>query len=510
MERQVRPEAETSAYCLLPSAFCLLHFEVRDTGIGIPRDKQAHIFGAFAQADSSITRRYGGTGLGLAISSRLVGLMGGRIGVHSEVGQGSTFSFTAQFELSGEELPLPRPELQGYPVLVVDDNVGSRTILEEVLGSWQMQPTTADSAAAALAVLEKAREAGTSFPLVLIDAHMPEKDGFTLAEHLRQNPCLAGAMVMMLTPRGLAGEATRCRELGVDAFLIKPLKQSELRDAILTALRISLHDAHQPGMASAPAVSSPRRCLTILVAEDNAVNQKVAAGLLGKQGHQVILASNGREALTAFDRQPVDLVLMDLQMPDLSGFETTAAIRAREQVQGGRVPILAMTAHAVSGVAERCREAGMDGYLSKPVDPQHLFHTLDQFFPPGTAGEVALPLPVPQAPLDQAAILARVGGDLAILQEIIQLFAEDQPRLLAEIRAALAEQNAPRLERAAHKLKGSVSNFAAGPTMAAALRLERLAGTGSLAGADEALEELEAELQHLLKALDQLAEEHRR
>ncbi len=370
-----------------PRSTVELHFAVCDTGIGIPPDKQPAIFSAFAQADTSTTRKYGGTGLGLTISRRLVEMMGGRIWLESEAGRGSTFHFTVRCPLSAR--PLERAagapmDLRDLLVLVVDDNATNRRILNEMLVHWQMRPTTADGGGAALGCMMHAAAAGTPFPLVLIDAHMPEMDGFELAERITHTPELAGATIMMLSSADLTGEAARCRELGVAAFLTKPIRQSELLDTILLAMGRAALGERRPLVTSESLPASISR-LRILLAEDNAVNQRLAVRLLEKRGHTVMVANNGREALTALEREPFDLVLMDVWMPEMDGFEATAAIRERELLCRTHVPIVAMTAHAMKGDEERCLEAGMDAYLPKPIDSQRLFRTIDSLIVAGPA-----------------------------------------------------------------------------------------------------------------------------
>jgi signal transduction histidine kinase/CheY-like chemotaxis protein len=355
-----------------------LSFEVCDTGIGIPADKVGRIFEPFSQADSSTTRKYGGTGLGLSISAQLVGLMGGRIWAESEVGRGSTFHFTARFGLAKEPPPRPAAQpvsLRDVPALVVDDNATNRRILEELLGHWGLRPQMADGSRPALAALLQAVEAGHPFPLVLLDGSMPEMDGFALAEEIRANPKLAGTALVMLTSAGLPGDVARCRQLGIEAYLMKPIKQSEVLEAICAALGGSARTAAAAAMPAAPAPAGPRP-FRILLAEDNAVNQRLAVRLLEKQGHTVVLAANGHETLAALQGQTFDLVLMDVEMPDMDGLEATAMIRRREQETGGHVPILAMTAHALKGDRERCLAAGMDGYVSKPIRAEELWQAI--------------------------------------------------------------------------------------------------------------------------------------
>jgi two-component system, sensor histidine kinase and response regulator len=356
---------------------CVLHLTLRDTGIGIPADKLAVIFDAFTQADTSTTRKYGGTGLGLTISRRLVEMMGGRIWVESEVGKGTTFHFTVRLGVV-EKAATPKLEpsvaLQGIKVLVADDNSTNRRILQEMTARWGMKATTAEGGGEALARLREAGAAGEPYALVVTDLFMPGMDGFGLVEQIRKQPELAGVAVVMLTSAGRRGDGERCRELGVASYLTKPVRESELREAIGAVIRArerknevplitrySLRESREPGIS-----------LRVLLAEDNLVNQRLTARLLKNRGHSVTVAANGREALAALDQERFDLVLMDVQMPEMDGFEATAAIRQKENGTGKRQSIIALTAHAMKGDRERCLAAGMDGYLSKPIRPQEL------------------------------------------------------------------------------------------------------------------------------------------
>jgi PAS domain S-box-containing protein len=357
-----------------------LKVSVQDTGIGIPDDKTTLIFDAFAQADASTTRRFGGTGLGLAISRRLVERMSGRIWLESEVGRGSTFHFTV--ELRRAEQPVPRRvaapshSLRGLTVLAADDNPTNRRLLEAMLTSWGVAATIVADGRSALAALEQARAAGRMFRLVLLDARMPDLDGFAVAERIRQEPGLAGVTVMLLTSDVMSGDLARCRQLGVARHLVKPLTPSELLNAVLLAL------------GQSPAVASPAaqgraegpRGLHVLVAEDNPVNQVLIVRLLEKLGHTSFLAANGEEALRAYEAQVFDAVLMDVQMPVMDGLSATAAIREREARDPSRrrVPIMAVTAFALRGDRERCLAAGMDDYLTKPIRVEHLVEALYQ------------------------------------------------------------------------------------------------------------------------------------
>jgi two-component system sensor histidine kinase/response regulator len=361
---------------------CLnLHFTVTDTGIGIPKEKQKLIFEPFTQADTSTTRRYGGTGLGLSISMRLIEMMGGRIWLESEVGQGSTFHFTAQFGVVKN--PGSRPTradpavLEGVRVLVVDDNATNRQILEKTLGYWRMQPTAVSTATAALSLLHDSKAAGVPFGLLVADCHMPDVDGFMLVEQIQKSPDLSSLVTIMLTSGGQRGDGTRCKELGIAAYLIKPVLQADLLDALLQVLASSNRVDKPAQVVTRHSLREGRVPLRILLAEDNLVNQKLASRLLENQGHLVVVAADGAQALDTLATQSFDLILMDAQMPVMDGFEATAAIRRLEEKTRAHIPIIAMTAHAMVGDRQRCIEAGMDGYLAKPVHAHELFETIE-------------------------------------------------------------------------------------------------------------------------------------
>jgi PAS domain S-box-containing protein len=474
-----------------------LHMAVRDTGVGIPPDKWQAILEPFTQADGSITRRFGGTGLGLTITKQLVELMAGRLWLESDVGRGSTFHFTVQLGLQPAQIGRPEPtpslDLEGLPVLVVDDNATNRRILDQMLTHFHLRPTSVNDADAALAALDQAYAAGTPFPLVLLDAQMPGTDGFTLADRVRQHPEFTGAVMMMLTSAGQRGDAARCRELGIAAYLTKPIAQSELWKAIQLML------ARRPALVGpAPLITrhsmrERRRSLHVLLAEDNVVNQKLAVLLLQKQGHTVVAAGNGEEALAALAQQPFDLVFMDVQMPVMDGLEATAAIRQREQQSHTHIPIIAMTAHAMQGDRERCLAAGMDDYLSKPMKAGELEAALDRVW----QRTPDLDAPQAEAPLDLSTALSAVGGDRALLAHLVGVFLEYYPTAITELRMAVAAGDASQVEKLAHSLKGAISTFEAETSFALANDLEIMGREARLSDAPATLQRLEEALERI-------------
>ena len=481
-----------------------LHFAVTDTGIGIPRDKHEHVFQAFTQADSSTTRRFGGTGLGLAIAARLVELMGGRISVESEPGKGSTFHFGAIFGRPAGRTQEPRrvspKALDGIRVLVVDDNATNRQILEEMLASWHMRPELAADAESAMAALRRAADARDRFVAVIADCQMPVTDGFMLTRRIRQDKKLAGTRIVMLTSIGYGEGRTRGAKAGVDAYLTKPVKHSDLLDALASVLGVATR-RRQPGQSAHQVARRPRRVLGILVAEDNPVNRKLVMTLLRKRRHKVTGVENGRLAIEAIRKENgrFDVVLMDLQMPEMGGLEATAAIRAGESGTGRHVPIIALTAHAMQGDRERCLAAGMDGYLSKPIDVAELISAVEHLADTraGTRPEPSAGTP---AIFDEQAALRVVGDDRGLLEEVVATFRASRVGYEERLEAALGRNDREELRMSAHALKGALATVGSPAGREAAARLEQCAGDEHLDNARAAYSSLRACLSRLDRA----------
>jgi len=484
-----------------------LHFKVKDTGIGIPPEKQGLLFKAFSQADSSTTRKYGGTGLGLAISTRLVELMGGKIWLESTAGQGSTFHFRARFAADEAKTqpasPALEAELQGLSVLLVDDNETNRRILCGMTRGWGMRPCAVESGALALAALETAQQKGDPFRLVLIDGNMPIMDGFELAERIKKGAVQeAEATVLMLTSGGQRGEANLCRRLGISAYLLKPVLKADLMAAILKALSQRQGEKRaSPLLVTRCTLRESARKLRILVAEDNEVNQRVIIRVLQKMGHTPVLAQTGKEALALASAEKFDLAFMDVQMPEMDGLAATAAIRKSETNSRAHLPIFAMTAHAMTGDRERCLEAGMDGYITKPVRFSDIEQTLA-----GLAGTPGTPAePAQAASWNKVEALDRIGGDEELLREVCEIFLEESPKLLKKLQQAVAAGDADGVVRAAHSLKGESSYLSASGTSRAARQLEEMGHNKDLSHARDTLAVLEREVAGLqldLKALE--------
>ena len=491
-------------------SLAVLHFSVRDTGIGIPLEKQSVIFDAFTQADISTTRSYGGTGLGLSISKQLVQLMGGELALNSVENAGSTFYFT--IELPVTVAPAEASDntesvkLDGLRALVVDDNPTNRRILEEVLRGWKMIPTLADGGPAALDELHKAADENKPFDLILTDCHMPKMDGFMFVEELKKFPELARSVIMMLTSSDRPGASAHCTDLGIAATLLKPLKQSELRETIVKTL--GLADRHQATLTAGQSASKPSiaQHLRVLMAEDNLINQRVATRFLNKLGHSVRVVDNGEKAIRALQEDEFDVVLMDIQMPVMDGFKATTAIRKQEELTGHHIPIIAMTAYAMSGDRERCLTAGMDDYVSKPINEASVAKAcslITKFNRSSVDVAVSNKIQedaeiVPdQLVFDFPAALKRFEGDGEFVNEICGLILNSVPELISSLKSAVEQQDCESAGKAVHTIKGSVSNFCAEPTYHAAMRLEQICH-------EHQLNQLEAGCLDLVREVDRL------
>jgi two-component system sensor histidine kinase/response regulator len=483
-----------------------LHFAVTDTGIGIPLEKQRQIFHAFTQADSSTTRRYGGTGLGLAIALRLVELMGGRLWVESTESRGSTFFFTATFDRPptvAQRTTIAKPRaLEGLRVLVVDDNATNRRILEEMLASWHMKPTTVSDAVSAVSALRKAANTSARFDVMIADYQMPDVDGLMLARRVKGERRLAKTPIVMLTSVGQPDLAGR-RSKDIETVLTKPVKHSDLLEALARLFGVATrHGRTEP---SAERIGSrPRRPLHVLVAEDNLVNRKLVTTLLRKRGHKVKAVENGRKAVAAIQSatgEGFDVVLMDLEMPEMSGFEAAQAIREREIEGGRRLPLIALTAHAMHGDRERCLEAGLDEYLSKPIDVDELIAIVERFGGrPPSKGPKAARRHAGNMILDERAALAYSGGDRRVLKNVIKLFRSDYPSSLRRIGRAIRRRDPEALRLAAHGLKGAIATVGGSAGRQAAAELEQTAHSRSFEDAERAYATLRHEIERLEEA----------
>jgi len=578
-----------------------LHFMVSDTGIGIPQDKLDSIFKNFEQVDGSTTRKYGGTGLGLSITRKFVEMMGGEIrvespshwglgiekrelqnpkqssivnpwprpgmpvssgqrtgreqqqkqeniqitsrqgGRQSKGGPGSIFHFTLCFELSrSKDIRVPRPkpqDLSGMPVLIVDDNYTNRILLQEMITSWGLVPTITANGKEALDRFNKAFGSGTPYRLILLDRHMPEMDGFDVAKTIKGAPSGKDVRIILLSSIGERGDSDRCKEIGISGYLPKPIKQSDLLDAIM--MTMGLPSEETPTVITRHKVYEERKSFNILLAEDNLINQTLVIKLLETRGHRVTLASNGIEAVEAFKKGDFDLILMDIQMPEMDGFEATKAIRNLEfgmrnekeskiqnrnsklvdkapEIQpssinhpvSSHIPIIAMTAHAMTGDREKCIAAGMDDYVSKPIKPETLYSVIDKVArKPQREKEQKRTQPShgskPFSPktFDLSGAMETVLGNEDLFQEIAGMFIESCPDYIAKIKEGIAENDAGILEREAHSLKGAVGNFGAKEAYEAAYRLEKLGKEGEMAMAEEGLSNLERVLNELVSEM---------
>ncbi len=498
-----------------------VHFTVSDTGIGIAESKIDTIFDSFSQADTSTTRQYGGTGLGLTICKRLIKLMGGRIWIESTLGKGSTFHFVVPFPLVPqlEPIPIVSPAaelLRNVKVLVVDDNKTNRRILEGLLRLWGMNVSSVAEGEVALRMLTKANLVGEPFRLLLTDMHMPKMDGFMLLQEIQSNSALTVPTVMMLSSGGHHGDASRCQRLGVAAYLLKPVRKHELQESIARALGVRATMAGPSTIITQTFLQPMRpvqRTLNILLAEDNEVNQKLAVRMLQKRGHTVTVAANGREALEAVERNRYDLVLMDVQMPEMDGIEATLKIRAWESGSDRHQPIVAMTALVMKGDRERCLNAEMDGYLSKPIRTQELDAVLDAY----TAKKVGdmrrnqskenARSRETGASVNSAELLERIDGDREFVAEFAVSFGDDCLEKMNMIRECIESGDAERLRRVAHGLKGALVNLAATRAAELASQLERICSAGELGRTLPIFKELEIELPLVMQDLERICNE---
>jgi len=491
-----------------------LAFTVRDTGIGIPKEKQESIFGAFSQADGSTTRKYGGTGLGLAVSKQLVSLMQGRIWIESpvsvghllprnnNVGPGSAFHFSAHFKEAPDkpqtQTVIPDISIRGKKALVVDDNLSNLEITMELMESWDMAPIATTSAKKAKEILRDARQSGSLYELILIDSDMPDEDGFSLVKWLGRQEGLDIKTILMLTSLR-DRQQVNLDEPKISAAITKPIQPSDLLDAIIKAIVQPDGQTQSEMRAAEPITTQPQMALTILVAEDTPFNQKFISRLLDKWDYTADIVSNGHKAVAAVTEASYDIILMDVQMPEMDGFEATAKIRELEAQKGVHTPIIAMTAHAMKGDRERCLEAGMDDYVPKPISSKALANAIRNLIK-------AKPEPIEkedvvdqetQPFIDKDALLKAFDNDWEFLREVIDMFVADYPDMLKNIKTAIESKDGPGLQRTAHALKGMLGNFQIESSAQKAYALEKMGSEAQLENAAGIYQQLSAELDSL-------------
>lgn len=502
-----------------------IRFEVTDSGIGISEDVQEHLFQPFSQADSSTTRKYGGTGLGLAISKQLIELMGGKVGLRSRLGHGTTFWCTATFQKQADCSPaiVPSVELAGRRILIVDDNESNRTILHHLVSGWGMQDDQARNAEEAMQMLNRAATAGAPYEVAVLDMLMPGKDGLQLAQEIKSHPQGAAVRLIVLTSLFQPGHAERARRTGIIAYLTKPVRHDQLQGCLRVVFGLQQAvvvppagtDTALPAMPpliTRHTLAEQRTRPRVLVAEDNLVNQKLAVRILERLGYQPDVVSNGDEALAAFERELYAAIVMDCQMPVMDGYEATRHIREREQRPDAprdrpHIPIIALTANAMQGDRERCKAAGMDDYLSKPVKTDDLGKILQRWIPVTPQGETSTPAPpremskIDASVFDASAMLANIGGDVELFDQLIRLFLDRHRTMIHDIEVAIGQADPVALERAAHSMKGTAGNLCAPDVVLLASQLEATGRLGKLAEAPALLLQLERTIQQLVDVL---------